>query len=368
MLKYNSLINSDKNNWHKITNSKLLIFIIFLVILIQIIFFILFFKIYNVLSNQLIDKRNITIIKNNENISNDLILENVNFTELINLKHTFQQKFFCENEILFNNTVLEDKIKVVTAKIDNFNFSMFVYKKNGYISNSISHKGFTEYQETKSILKALEYYSNKNHLTKNNIYVLDIGANIGWYTFLLGKKGYNILSFEPSKLNYYILLKSYCLNNDINVTIINKGLDIVEKNFMLYHPLDDTGNGVAFDGPDLLNFKSPLKEEVSITKLSHYIIFLKKNNLALIKLDIEGSEGNAIEGGLDLITNYHVPFVVMEWIPKYLKLKGTNPKSLLEIFKNNGYKFSITNFINNQYISIDKILKIRRSTIVIYIT
>ena len=48
---------------------------------------------------------------------------------------------------------------------------------------------------------------------------------------------------------------------------------------------------------------------------------------------------------------------------KYLKLKGTNPKSLLEIFKNNGYKFRITNFINNQYISIDKILKIRRSTI-----
>lgn len=363
MLKYVSILNSDKKNWNKLNNSKLLIYLFFLLILIQIPFFILLFKIYNILSKQLFDKRNIAKIKNNENFSNDLLVDNENFNELIKSKYISRQKFFCENQIIFNNTILEDKIKVVTAKINDLNFSMYVYKKNGYISDSISRKGFIEFKETKSIFQALEYYSNKMHLSKNNIYVIDVGANIGWYTFILGKKGYNILSFEPSKINYYILLKNYCLNIDINATIINKGLDTVEKNFTLYHPLNDIGNGVAFDGTDLLNFKNPIKEEISITKLSHYITFLQTKNLALIKIDIEGSEGKAIEGGLDLIIKYHVPFVVMEWIPKYLKIKGTDPKLLLEIFKNNGYQLSITDFLSKQYISINKLLKISGTNI-----
>ena len=33
------------------------------------------------------------------------------------------------------------------------------------------------------------------------MYILDIGANIGWYSFCLGKYGYKILSFEPMLIN-----------------------------------------------------------------------------------------------------------------------------------------------------------------------
>ena len=193
--------------------------------------------------------------------------------------------------------------------------------------------------------------------------MLDIGANIGWYTLTLGKEGYNVISFEPSKINYYILLKSYCLNQDINVTIINKGLDNVEKNMTLYHPLDDTGNGVAFDGKDLLNFTNPIKEEITLNKLDYYIEFLKSKNLALIKIDVEGSEGKVIEGGLDLIVKYHIPFIFMEWQSNYLKLKGTDPKLFLKMFESNGYKFSKKDFISKQYISIEDLLKESRINI-----
>ena len=56
--------------------------------------------------------------------------------------------------------------------------------------------------------------------------------------------GYNIFSFEPSGTNYCILHKNYCLNKDIIVIIINKGLDTEEKNCTLYHPLDNMGNAI----------------------------------------------------------------------------------------------------------------------------
>ena len=49
--------------------------------------------------------------------------------------------------------------------------------------------------------------------------------------------------------------------------------------------------------------------EIFLTRLSNYIPFLIGKNLALIKIDIEGSEGKALESGIELITKYHIPFI-----------------------------------------------------------
>ena len=78
----------------------------------------------------------------------------------------------------------------------------------------------------------------------------------------------------------------------------------------------------------------------------------------MIKIDVEGSEGNVLKGGIDLIIKYHVPFIFMEWNPDYLKLKGTKPNLLLDILENNGYKISIVDFLSRKYISKNKLLKL----------
>ena len=105
-----------------------------------------------------------------------------------------------------------------------------------------------------------------------------------------------------------------------------------------------------------------------MTRLSNYVEFLSSKNLALIKLDIEGSEGKAIEGGIDLIIKYHVPFIFMEWTPRLLKLKGTDPKSLLQIFENNGYKISTKDFLSKKYCSQEKLLDVLQINIYIVYT
>lgn len=361
MLKYTSIINSDKmkTNYYKIKKIGFL-----LVILIQLLIFIYFYKFTKILLTRISDINNNKIDKN-ENIENRLKLEDENFNEYVSQKYISNQNYFCQNDIIFNNTLIEDKIRIVKANINNINFDMYVYKTNGCVSKSIMDQGFYEFKETNSILSSLKYYSNKHNIDNNKIYIIDVGANIGWYTFLLGKEGYNILSFEPSKINYFILLKTYCLNKNINVTIINKGLDNVEKTLLLYHPLNDIGNGVAFDGKNLLNFTNHFKEEISTTKLVYYIDYLKSKHLALIKIDVEGSEGNVLKGGIDLIIKYHVPFIFMEWNPNYLKLKGTEPNLLLDILENNGYKISIVDFLSRKYISKKKLLKFGTANIYI---
>ena len=293
-----------------------------------------------------------TIIGNSINLTS--IKEDFNDTFI--QKYLILQKYFCENQIIFNNTLLEANLRLAKAHFDNIKFNMFVYSTNDIVSNSISIKGNWEYFETKNLLSSLDYYSEKKNISKNDIYILDIGANIGWFSLLLGKIGYNIISFEPSKLNYYILLKNYCINKEINLTIINKGLDNTERIWNLYIHKNNIGNAMTFSDLRHLNSSLFIKQEIQLSKLENYITYLKSKNLAIIKLDIEGSEVKALEGGIDLIVKYHVPFILMEWTPKVIKEKGTEPRSFLVMLENNGYKISKIGFLSKKYISIEELI------------
>ena len=89
----------------------------------------------------------------------------------------------------------------------------------------------------------------------------------------------------------------------------------------MHHPSNNVGNGVSLCGENknIVRNTQDLTEEVTITKLSNYIQFLSKKNLALIKIDVEGSEGKVIYSGIELITKYHIPFLFIEFRNSYLK-------------------------------------------------
>jgi FkbM family methyltransferase len=352
-----------KDRIEKITkkNKYRILIIIFLILLfIQILFFIFYLIFGKIILNQFTELKILLKKDNNTGLNHYNYFQNEKndkiFTEMDRQKHIKQQNLFCQNQINNNNTKIEDKIKMVNIKFSNSNFDMFIYKSNDFLSNAISGSGSWETKETNNLLSLLDYYSKKKNIERNDIYVLDIGANIGWYTFILGNKGYNIISFEPSTTNYYILNKNYCLNNNTNIILINKGLDIEETNISIYHPLINIGNAISSNDAHNSNIKNYIKEEIILTKLEKYIPYLVNKNLALMKLDIEGSEGKAIESGKELITKYHIPFIFMEWTPKALKLKGTDPELFLKLFINNGYKISKKDFLSGEYCSFDEII------------
>ena len=354
-----------KDRIEKITkkNKYRILIIIFLILLfIQILFFFFYLIFGKIILNQFTELKILLKKDNNNSLNHYNYFQNEEndkiFTEMDRQKHIKQQNLFCQNQINNNNTKIEDKIKMVNIKFSNSNFDMFIYKSNDFLSNAISGSGSWETKETNNLLSLLDYYSRKKNIERNDIYVLDIGANIGWYTFILGNKGYNIISFEPSTTNYYILNKNYCLNNNTNIILINKGLDIEETNISIYHPLINIGNAISSNDAHNSNIKNYIKEEIILTKLEKYIPYLVNKNLALMKLDIEGSEGKAIESGKELITKYHIPFIFMEWTPKALKLKGTDPELFLKLFINNGYKISKKDFLSGEYCSFDEIINV----------
>ena len=358
-----SIITKDRIEKFTKKNKYRILIIIFLILLfIQILFFFFYLIFGKIILNQFTELKILLKKDNNTSLNHYNYFQNEEndkiFTEMDRQKHIKQQNLFCQNLINNNNTKIEDKIKMVNIKFSNSNFDMFIYKSNDFLSNAISGSGSWETKETNNLLSLLDYYSRKKNIERNDIYVLDIGANIGWYTFILGNKGYNIISFEPSTTNYYILNKNYCLNNNTNIILINKGLDIEETNISIYHPLINIGNAISSNDAHNSNIKNYIKEEIILTKLEKYIPYLVNKNLALMKLDIEGSEGKAIESGKELITKYHIPFIFMEWTPKALKLKGTDPELFLKLFINNGYKISKKDFLSGEYCSFDEIINV----------
>ena len=74
-------------------------------------------------------------------------------------------------------------------------------------------------------------------------------------------------------------------------------------------------------------------------------------------MDVEGCEGNVIEGGKELISKYHVPFIMMEFDIRILEIHKTNVLEFLQFFENNGYKISKTDFFCKKYTSASKLIE-----------
>jgi FkbM family methyltransferase len=311
--------------------------------------------------------------KNEENINNNTNIEGEDFPEISYEKfdeNIFQevkkqQMEFCNNQNKYIKTQIEKQIILAKASFLNKNFNMYVYNQPDYVSNSISNGQSWEFTETKTLIDALNYYSSLKNISNDNIYILDIGANVGWYTFSLANCGYQVLSFEASVVNNYILKKNFCLNPNLNITLINKGLYNEEKKCDYYFSERNIGNGmIQCDKNANVSSEFIKSSESYLTKLSNYIDFLSTKNLALIKIDIEGSEEKAIEGGIELISNYHVPFIFLEFFPRLLIMHGTDPMKFLEIFEMNGYKFAKNNYFDSNYYTKQEIIEQSKERII----
>ena len=287
------------------------------------------------------------------------------FNEIINEEYIQKQNNFCENTQKYYNYEYENRIKLKKVIFNNITCDMFIYKENDAVSRIMYKSNVWEKQETDYILEALTYYSKKNNISEKDVYIMDIGGNIGWYTIILGKYGYKIITFEPNKINFYILNKNYCLNKELNITLINKGIFLEEKKCYIHSHKSNIGNGnINCNKKPDENYVN--NGEIILTKLSNYIPFFINKNLALIKIDIEGSEEKAFESGIELLSEYHVPFIFIEFIPSLLKLYGTDPRRFLEMFLANGYKINILHFFEEKIYDIEFLLKGERNLFIVY--
>ena len=305
----------------------------------------------------------IYLFKSKKNINKDL---NFNIIE----PYIKSQKDFCQNSDKYINEKYEKELVLFDVKINELKYQLYIFNSSNFLFYNLKKKGAFETTISNNIIKALKFYSEKKNITNNkDIFMLDIGGNVGWYPSLLGRYGYSILTFEASEKNSYVLKKNFCnLIKNSNVVIISKGLGSEEKNCSYFIEKHNAGNGMVIcdNSKEKLNneyLKKIYKKEneIEITTLNSFMPYLSNKNIALMKIDVEGHEFQILQGGKELITKYHVPYVVLELTPELLKEVGSDPKDLVQFFVDNGYNISLDGFLSKNYITVDKLLyKARR--------
>ncbi len=168
---------------------------------------------------------------------------------------------------------------------------------------------------------------------KSGDIVLDIGAHIGYYTLLAAKLvGDNgkVYAFEPDPNNFECLKKNVEQNDYKNVVCVNKAVsDKTGKTELFFS--EETDNSQIVNPQD--GTKSIVVDVISLDDF-----FDKDQHVDFIKIDIEGSEGKALDGMLNLIQKNKTVKILSEFFPDRLKF-AIDAKSYLEMLENLGFRF-----------------------------
>jgi FkbM family methyltransferase len=146
---------------------------------------------------------------------------------------------------------------------------------------------------------------------------IDVGANIGKYSILLGKKlkeRGTVLAIEPEEKNFNILKKNIKLNGLKNVMPINKGCFSKKDTLDFY--LENIGYGKHSLSNKELGDK---KIQINVDALSNIVKKNKIKDIKLIKIDVEGAEADVLKGAEKILKKYHPKIIFEAWNEEQLK-------------------------------------------------
>lgn len=134
--------------------------------------------------------------------------------------------------------------------------------------------------------------------------VLDCGANIGTFTRkALDSGASKVISIEPAPENLECLRRNFAQEvADGRVIIYTKGV-WHQDDWLTLHV--DHENSAADSFVMHPKGAEPLDEKLPLTTIDKIVAELNLPRVDFIKLDIEGSEPNAIRGGRETISKYH---------------------------------------------------------------
>lgn len=133
-------------------------------------------------------------------------------------------------------------------------------------------------------------------------FVIDIGAHIGYYTFLatsiVGSQGM-VISFEPYYRNYNLLKKTIQENNSKNVILETFAVANKKDKIKMYFPYSyNLGTGSFFNYKQVLHTSTYFKKKLLVNTICLDDYLLEKNirNVDLVKIDAEGAELSILSG------------------------------------------------------------------------
>jgi FkbM family methyltransferase len=179
-------------------------------------------------------------------------------------------------------------------------------------------------------------FDNLMSIIKEDYVIIDIGANIGRFTFhfaQIAKKG-RVICFEPDSTNYAALQINANLNNFDNISFYQLGLGSSAERVPLFN-VNENNPGMNRVLPNESNIAFPF-EMIDIKRLDQIEELLDINKIDLIKIDVEGFEFEVLQGSERLIDQFK-PFLFVEINSDNLDEHNSSVQELLKWILSKGY-------------------------------
>ena len=214
------------------------------------------------------------------------------------------------------------------------------------------HKLYIDKWDTtvsQELLLSGKWEEYETELFKKNIAagdtVVDIGAHIGYYTLLaarlVGERG-KVYAFEPDPRNFQLLKKNIEENGYNNVVLVNKAVAEISGKAQLFLNSENTGDHRIYQSNE--NRRSLV---IATTTLDEYFKD-KEQRIDLIKMDIQGSEARAFQGGKNIIDRNKQIKIITEFQPAFIKMSGRSAKEYLSLLRKSRFKLYQINEAENK--------------------
>ncbi|MCU1286146.1 MAG: uncharacterized protein JWO13_2496 [Acidobacteriales bacterium] len=167
--------------------------------------------------------------------------------------------------------------------------------------------------------------------------IFDVGGSIGIcaipFARMVGPSGH-VYAFEANPPNFELLGQNIKLNNLSNVTPVNCA--VAENAGFIEIPkrLESSNYSLA---------SSPTEGTIKMQalRLDDYAEHHGIERIDLMKIDIEGSETNALRGAANLFRSGAVRKMLLEFNPFWLKKMGSSADELYDLFESYSLKVSL---------------------------
>lgn len=165
--------------------------------------------------------------------------------------------------------------------------------------------------------------------------VVDIGANVGFFTCLAAQQDKRVLAFEPHPYNVQNLCRNLLMNDLQNVELF----PIALSNAAGVAALFGGGQGATLI-PGWCGIRSNYRSLTALNTLDNVLAHRFENQQILIKMDVEGNEFRLLEQARSVLARQPAPF----WIVEHGLLENfggqMNPhfEALFQLFWSHGYE------------------------------
>jgi len=164
--------------------------------------------------------------------------------------------------------------------------------------------------------------------------VIDVGANIGYFTLLLARKvgpTGQVYAFEPAAAITASLLRNIDLNRASNVQTYRAALAAQRGETSLRRGRPDNLGQTHLAVPG-----DPGDELTPVTTLDAFVEEHGLTRLDFVKVDIEGAEAAFLAGAACTLARFR-PTIMIELNPTALRALGANPTDLVRTLEGLGY-------------------------------